>query len=338
MLQDRLGLSERRACQIAGQHRSTQRHQAAVAVDDAALRARLRAISRGRPRWGYRRAHQLLLDDGWELNIKRTRRVWREEGLRVPRKRRKRQRLGDSTVPADRLRAERPDHVWAIDFQWDQTADGHNLKLLHVVDEFTREALTIECHRRIDADKTVDVLDRLVLERGTAPAFVRCDNGPELTANALRDWCRFTRAGSAYIDPGSPWQNAYVESFGGRLRDELLAVELFSCLTEARVLIEDWRIDYNHHRPHSALGMMAPAVFAAGLGQPPRLPTATASGEGGEQRRQLSLTSGAPQPAVFPALQQQSPAEEITAQHINRRGSYRGSTITSTQLSHGVDR
>ena len=113
----------------------------------------------------------------------------------MPRKRRKRQRLGDSTVPATRLRAERPDHVWAIDFQWDQTADGHNLKLLHVVDEFTREALAIECHRRIDADQTVDVLDRLVAERGTAPGFLRCDNGPEMTAHALRDWCRFSRAG-----------------------------------------------------------------------------------------------------------------------------------------------
>ena len=201
---------------------------------------------------------------GGQLNIKRTQRVWREEGLRVPRKRRKRQRLGDSTVPAERLRAERPDHVWAIDFQFDQTADGHNLKLLHVVDEFTREALAIECHRRIDADKTVSVLDRLVAERGTAPGFLRCDNGPEMTANALRDWCRFSRAGSAYIEPGSPWQNPYVESFGGRVRDELLAVELFSCLTEARVLIEDWRSDYNHHRPHSALGMMTPAAFAAG--------------------------------------------------------------------------
>ena len=149
----------------------------------------------------------LLLADGWVLNIKRTRRVWREEGLRVPRKRRKRQRLGESTVPADRLRAQRPDHVWAIDFQWDQTADGHNLKLLHVVDEFTREALAIECHRRIDADQTVDVLDRLVRERGTAPGFLRCDNGPEMTAHALRDWCRFSKAGSAYIEPGSPWQN-----------------------------------------------------------------------------------------------------------------------------------
>ena len=138
---------------------------------------------------------------------------------------------------------------------------------MHVVDEFTREALAIKCERRIDADATVAVLDELVAVRGTAPAHIRCDNGPELTANALRDWCRFARAGSAYIEPGSPWQNPYVESFGGRIRDELLAVELFSCLTEAQVLIEDWRLDYNRHRPHSALGMLAPAVFARGCRQ-----------------------------------------------------------------------
>ncbi len=257
-------MSERRACRLAGQHRSTQRHEPTVAHDDAALQAQLRRISRERPRWGYRRAHALLLQDGWTLNIKRTRRVWREEGLTGAPKRRKRQRLGESTVPAERLRAERSDHVWAIDFQWDQTADGHNLKLLHVVDEFTREALTIECHRRIDADKTVEVLDRLVVERGTAPGFIRCDNGPEMTANALRDWCRFSRAGSAHIEPGSPWQNPYVESFGGRVRDELLSVELFSCLQEARVLIEDWRVDYNQNRPHSSLGMMTPTAFARG--------------------------------------------------------------------------
>jgi putative transposase len=333
-------MSERRACRLAGQHRSTQRHEPVVVDDDAALRAALRQISRERPRWGYRRAHQLLLDAGWELNIKRTRRVWREEGLRVPRKRRKRQRLGESTVPADRLRAQQPDHVWAIDFQWDQTADGHNLKLLHVVDEFTREALAIECHRRIDADKTVAVLDRLIAERGTAPGFLRCDNGPEMTAHALRDWCRFSRAGSAYIDPGSPWQNAYVESFGGRVRDELLAVELFSCVEEARVLIEDWRHDYNHHRPHSALGMLTPAAFAANLRQPSRPPTATASGERGEQRAPRPVAPSAPQPAVFPAPQRQSPAEDITSTspHTNRHGSYRGSSITSTQLSQQVDR
>jgi putative transposase len=264
MLQDRLGVSERRACRYVGQHRSTQRREPVIASDDAALRGELRRISRKRPRWGYRRAHQLLLDQGWTINRKRTQRLWREEGLRVPQRRRKRQRLGESTVPAERLCAEHPDHVWAIDFQFDQTADGHNLKLLHVVDEFTREALSIDCRRRIDADHTVKVLDRLVVERGTTPAFIRCDNGPELTANALRDWCRFSGAGSAYIEPGSPWQNPYVESFGSRIRDELLAVELFSCLTEAQVLVEDWRVDYNEHRPHSALGMMAPAVFARG--------------------------------------------------------------------------
>jgi putative transposase len=264
MLQDRLGISERRACRYVGQHRSTQRHDADVAPDDAALRSELRRISRRRPRWGYRRAHQLLLDEGWAINRKRTQRLWREEGLRVPQRRRKRQRLGDSTVPAARLRAERPDHVWAIDYQFDQTADGRLLKLLNVVDEFTREALAIECRRRIDADQTVTVLDRLVVERGRTPAFIRCDNGPELTANALRDWCRFSKAGSAYIEPGSPWQNAYVESFGSRLRDELLAVELFSCLAEAQVVIEDWRQDYNHHRPHSALGMMTPSAFSVG--------------------------------------------------------------------------
>ena len=264
VVQDRLGISERRACRIVGQHRSTQRHVPFVASDDQALRAELRRISRRRPRWGYRRAHQLLLDQGWRINRKRTQRLWREEGLRVPVRRRKRLRVGVSTVPAERLRAERPDHVWALDFQFDQTADGRILKLLHVVDEFTREALAIECRRRIDADRTVATLDRLVAERKTAPAFIRCDNGPELTANALRDWCRFSKAGSAYIEPGSPWQNPYVESFGSRIRDELLAVELFSCLAEAQVVIEDWRRDYNQNRPHSALAMMTPTAFGLG--------------------------------------------------------------------------
>ncbi len=241
MVQDRFGVLERRACRIAGQHRSTQRREGFVAPDDAGLRAALRGISRDRPRWGYRRAHQLLLDQGWELNRKRTQRLWREEGLRVPQRRRKRRRLGVSTVPADRLRAEGPDHVWAIDFQFDQTADGRILKLLHVVDEFTREALAIECRRRIDADATVATLERFVAQPGVRPGHIRCDNGLELTANALRDWCRFSGAQSAYIEPGSPWQNPFVESFGSRVRDELLGVELFSCLTEAQVLVEDWR-------------------------------------------------------------------------------------------------
>ena len=261
-LQERLGLSERRACQIAGQHRSTQRHRPTTAADDAALRKRLRTLSRERPRWGYRRAHARLLEEGWSLNRKRIQRLWREEGLRVPARRRKRQRLGESTVPAKRLSAEHPDQVWALDFQFDQTQDGRILKLLHVVDEHTREALAVECDRRIDSDRTVAVLDRLVAARGRAPEHVRCDNGPELTANALRDWCRFSKAATSYIEPGSPWQNPYVESFGSRIRDELLSQELFEPLAEAKVLVEDWRLDYNTKRPHSALDMMAPARFA----------------------------------------------------------------------------
>jgi transposase InsO family protein len=143
MLQDRLGISERRACRYVGQSRSTQRREPIVAEDDAALRAQLRAFSRARPRWGYRQAHQHLREQGWSVNRKRVQRLWREEGLRVPQKLRKRQRVGESTVPGDRLRAQRPDHVWAFDFQFDVTDDGRAVKLLYVVDEFTLRAITV---------------------------------------------------------------------------------------------------------------------------------------------------------------------------------------------------
>jgi putative transposase len=268
MLRDRLGVSERRACRIAGQHRSTQRHAPQAVADDGALRAALREVSSQRPRWGYRRAHARLLELGWEVNRKRVQRLWREEGLRVPQRRRKRRRLGESTVGAQRLRAQHPGHVWALDFQFDQTGDGRLLKLLNIVDEFTREALEMRVERRIDAELTVAVLERIAAQRG-APEHIRCDNGPELTAHTLRDWCRFSRAQTAFIDPGSPWQNPYVESFHSRVRDELLDIEEFSCLAEARVLVAGWREDYNHRRPHSSLGMKAPAAFAAGWAPAP---------------------------------------------------------------------
>jgi putative transposase len=182
----------------------------------------------------------------------------------VPQKRRKRQRRAESTVPGDRLRAERPDHVWALDFQFDVTDDGRAVELLYVVDEFTREALAMEAERRIDADKIVRVLDRIVVDRGRHPAFVRCDNGPEMTSHALRDWCRFSRTGAAFIEPGSPWENPLVESFNSRVRDELLAVEVFTCLAETKVMIEDFRQDYNRCRPHRAHAMMTPAAFKTG--------------------------------------------------------------------------
>lgn len=261
MLRDRLGLSERRACRIAGQHRSTQRHEPQVAPDDAALRAALRKISEDKPRWGYRRAHARLLEEGWSVNRKRTQRLWREEGLRVPRRKRKRRRLGDD-ADGRRLRAERPDHVWALDFQTDETADGRQIRLLNVVDEFTREALGCEVARSITAEDTVALLERLVTSRGATPAHIRCDNGPELIAHALRDWCREGSVATAYIEPGSPWQNPYIESFNGRARDEVLDVELFRTLAEAKVILADWISSYNTEHPHSALGMLPPARFA----------------------------------------------------------------------------
>ena len=238
MLCDRLGLSERRACEIAGQHRSTQRHEPKVAPDDEALCRRLRRLSASKPRWGYRRAHGHLLSEGWHINRKRVQRIWREEGLRVPARKRKRRRLGESTAEGGaRLRATHPGHLWALDFQHDATSDGRELKFLNIVDEFTREALAIEVDRAIDADETV--------------------------ARVLREWCEGGSTSTAYIDPGAPWQNAWVESLNARFRDEVLDVEEFANLAEARFLAADWQRDYNNEHPHSALGMMTPSRFAA---------------------------------------------------------------------------
>src|SRR4051812_13180498 len=232
---------------------------------DDALRDRLRKLSAEHPRWGYRLAWGVARDEGWAVNRKKIQRLWREEGLRVPQRKRKRQRLGDSTVPAKRLRAERPNHVWALDFQFDTTSDGRTLKLLHVVDEHTREALAIRVARSIDADHAARVLDQIVRERGVVPELVRMDNGHEMTANAVRDWCRFGGAGRSFIEPGSPWQNPFVESFGSRVRDEVLSVEAFGSVLAAQTVMNDWRNIYNHRRPHSSLGWRAHAAYAASL-------------------------------------------------------------------------
>jgi putative transposase len=244
---------------VVGQHRSTQRREPARADVDRDPSDVAPGVRAGPPALGYRRAHAVLVPESHRLNRKKLQRLWREEGLRVPARRRKRQRVGDSTTPADRLRATHPDHVWALDYQFDVTAGGRTIKILHVVDEFTRESLADVVDHSIDADTTVAALDEVAWMRGRRPDFVRCDNGPELTSNALRDWCRFTGAGPSYIDPGSPWQNPWVESYGGRMREELLAVEQFDSLLEAQVLVADWRIECNTYHPHSALGMVTPA-------------------------------------------------------------------------------
>jgi putative transposase len=259
-LQERFGVSERRACRVAGQHRSTQRKQPLPPRDeDERLASRLREIAGEHPRWGWKTAHTILLREGWSINRKRTRRIWRQEGLRRPVRTRKRRRL--STGQATRLRANRPNEVWAVDFQFDETADRRRLKLCNIVDEYTREALAIRVARNCTAENVITTIERLVAERG-APKYLRADNGPEMIAWTLRDYCRLAGTSTAYIEPGSPWENPFVESFNGRLRDELLNIEEFACLTEAKVIIEDWRIQYNTYRPHSALGGLTPAEYA----------------------------------------------------------------------------
>lgn len=261
MLRERFGVSERRACTVVGIHRSTMRLKPApVSAEETELCVWLRRFSTDRPRWGWRRAAKMARRGGWKVNNKRIRRLWRQEGLRVP-QRRKKKRLTGIGVAVGAMSPIRPNVIWAMDFQFDTTADGRTLKMLNVIDEFTREALAIHVDRRIDADGVVAVLDRLALQHG-APAYVRFDNGPEFVAQAVNDWCRFNSAGSLFIDPGSPWQNAWVESFNGRLRDELLNLWHFDSLLEARVITEEWRRDYNTNRPHSAHGELTPTEFA----------------------------------------------------------------------------
>ncbi len=234
MLQERLGLSQRRACQIVGQHRSTQRHEPAEPDPDRDLRDRLRRLAKRHPRWGYRRAHAVLRREGHVVNRKKIQRLWREEGLRVPPKRRKRQRLGDSATPCERLRAERPDHVWpSTTSSTSPPPAGPSRSCTSSTSSPESPSPTLVDHS-IDADATVACLDKIVGARGGHPTFIRCDNGPELTADALRDWCRFGGAGAAYIEPGSPWENPWVESYGSRMRDELLAIEQFDTLLVPR--------------------------------------------------------------------------------------------------------
>lgn len=260
-LQERFGVSERRACRVAGQHRSTQRKQRRPPCEgDQRLAARLREIAREHPRWGWKTAHEILLREDWTINRKRTRRIWRQEGLRRPVRARKRRRPGNGQTA--RLRATRPNEVWAIDFQFDETADRRRIKLCNIVDEYTREALAIRVGRTCTAENVITLIEQLIQRRGV-PTYLRADNGPEMIAWTLRDYCRLAGTRTAYIEPGSPWENPFVESFNGRLRDELLNIEEFTSLTEAKVIIEDWRTEYNTYRPHSALGGLTPTEYAA---------------------------------------------------------------------------
>jgi len=268
-VREQLGISERRACRVLSQPRSTQRRRPQTANDEAALTADIIALAQQYGRYGYRRITALLRTAGWVVNKKRVERIWRREGLKVPAKQPKRGRLWLTDGSCIRLRPERPNHVWAYDFVEDRTHDGRKYRMLNIVDEFTREALAIRIDRRLRSTDVIDTLADLFILRGI-PGHIRSDNGSEFIATAVKDWIAAVGAKTAYIEKGSPWENGYIESFNGKLRDELLNGEIFYSLREAQIVIEQWRRHYNMIRPHSSLGYRPPApeVIMPPVGQP----------------------------------------------------------------------
>jgi putative transposase len=261
-----LSISERRACAALGQYRSTQRKLPRGREDEDRLMADLIELTRQYGRYGYRKIAALLRDAGWQVNDKRVERLWRREGLKVPRKQPKRGRLWLTDGSCIRLRAEYPNHVWSYDFVEDRSHEGRKLRLLNIIDEFTHECLAIRVARKLKSIDVIDALSDLFIMRGV-PQHIRSDNGPEFIAKAVQDWIAAAGAKTAYIAPGSPWENGFIESFNARLRDELLDGEIFYTLREAQIVIESWRHHYNTKRPHASLGYRAPApeVFVPGL-------------------------------------------------------------------------
>jgi len=270
-------VSERRACHVLGQVRRTQRYRPKVPDDEAVLVRRMTELATKYGRYGYRRITALLRREGWHVNHKRIERLWRREGLKVPQRQPKRGRLWLNDGSCVRRRAERRNHVWSYDFVLDRTHDGRPVRTLVVVDEFTRECLATKVAHSLRSEDVLETLAELFVRRG-CPSYIRSDNGAEFTAKAVREWLVRLGVTTLYIEPGSPWENGYVESLIGKLRDELLNGEIFYTLQEARVLIERWRHEYNHIRPHSSLGQLPPAPEAiqwppgaTGLSPPHRL-------------------------------------------------------------------
>ena len=250
-------MSERRACRALGQHRSTQRKVPQGHAEEERLTDDIIELADKYGRYGYRMVTGLLKNAGWHVNHKRVERIWRREGLKVPQKQRKKGRLWLNDGSCVRLKPERPNHVWSYGFVQDRTADGRTYRTLNIIDEYTREALMIRVDRKLNSTDVLDALTDLFILRGP-PEYIRSDNGPEFIALKVRDWIAAVGAKTAYIEPGSPWENGYCESFNARFRDELLNGELFYSLKEAQILIEKWRFYYNTVRPHSSLGYRPP--------------------------------------------------------------------------------
>jgi len=258
----KLAASERRACKVLEQARATQRRNLSPPSDDKQLTDDIIALATRYGRYGYRRITALLNNEhGWRVNHKRVERIWRKEGLKVPKKQPKRGRLWLNDGSCIRLRPEHKYHVWSYDFVTARTTDGRAFRMLTIIDEYTRECLAILVGRRLTSEDVIDQLFNLFILRGI-PEHIRSDNGPEFTAKAIRKWLERLEIKTLFIEPGSPWENGYIESFNGKLRDELLNREIFTTLIEAKVLIADWRKEYNQVRPHSALGYRPPAPEA----------------------------------------------------------------------------
>lgn len=252
--------SERKACELVNAARSSVRYERRMKEDEQELRERIRALAARHRRYGYRRVWLKLTREGWAVNVKRVHRLWKLEGLRIVKKARKYRAIGPSAERA--MKAEHPRHVWSYDFLEDRTERGGKLRILAVLDEFTRECLALRVDRSIDSHKVMATLDWLFLLHG-APEHLRSDNGSEFVAKALRRWLDTRGAKTLYITPGSPWENGYIESFNGSLRDECLNMHVFTNGHHAQEVIEQWRREYNELRPHSSLNYQTPAEFAA---------------------------------------------------------------------------
>ncbi|MGH9707684.1 MAG: IS3 family transposase [Candidatus Acidiferrales bacterium] len=259
--QEKYEVSERHACRLLGQWRRTQRYAAIQRIDEDALTQDIIALASEYGRYGYRRITALLQRAGWHVGRDRVQRIWRREGLKVPQKQRPRRRLWLNDGSCVRLRPERANHVWSYDFVSGRTHDGRSIRMLTLIDEYTRECLAIRVARRLGRYEVIEALADVMLFRGT-PEHIRSDNGPEFVAEELRKWLAKVGTGTLYIEPGSPWENGYCESFNGKLRDECLNGEIFYSLREAQIMIEKWRVEYNTRRPHSALGYRPPAPAA----------------------------------------------------------------------------
>jgi putative transposase len=259
--QDVFRLSERRVCQALGQSRSTQRYVGHQSDDEESLTLRVVELASQYGRYGYRRITALLQTEGWHVNHKRVERLWRQEGLKVPAQQPNRGRLWLNDGSCLRLKPEFPGHVWSYDFVLERTHDGRPFRILNVIDEYTRECLAVRVARQLDHEDVQECLMELFCARGV-PVHLRSDNGPEFIAQQLRNWLGRLQVKPLFIEPGSPWENGYIESFNGKMRDELLNQEIFYLLQEAEVLIERWRKEYNHLRPHSSLGYRPPAPQA----------------------------------------------------------------------------